>query len=127
MAHVHSLNWYTGWILILAAFVTGAGVGFFFHRDDFWGGYTSFRRRLVRLGHVALSALGMLNVLFSIATPAGLSTSLRVASVLLILGAVTMSSTCFLTAWRASFRRLFFIPVTRLLLAVILILFRPAP
>ena len=125
--HVHPLNWYAGWVLILTAFITGAGMGLFFHRDDFWGGYTSFRRRLARLGHIALAALGTLNILFSIATPAEPSASLRVASVLLIVGAVSMGSTCFLTAWRALFRRLFFIPVTSLLVAVLLILLGGAP
>jgi hypothetical protein len=50
---------------VLLAFATGAGLGLFFHRDDFLGGYNSFRRRIVRLGHIALAALGMLNVIFS--------------------------------------------------------------
>ena len=116
----HSLNWYAGWSLILAAFVTGAAIGLFFHREDFWGGYTSFRRRIVRLGHIALAALGALNVLFAISAPGGQTA----ASILLIVGAVSMSSTCFLAGWRKSFRHLFFIPVTSLLLAVVLILSR---
>src|SRR2546423_14596175 len=115
-------NWMAGWVLLLVAFICGAGVGLFFHREDFWGGYTSFRRRLVRLGHIALAALGALNVLFSIATPAGL----RIASVLLIVGAVSMSTICFLTAWRDRFRHLFFIPVTSLFAGVVLVLLRGA-
>src|SRR5438093_6545838 len=98
MATIHPLNWYAGWTLILAAFLTGAGVGLFFHREDFWGGYTSFRRRLVRLGHIAFAALGALNVLFSIATPDEASASIHVASVLLLIGAISMSTICFLTA-----------------------------
>ena len=118
---VHPLNWYVGWWLILAAFLTGAGIGFFFHREDFWGGYTSFRRRLVRLGHIALAALGGLNILFSVTTPAA-PASIHIASPLLLIGAVTMGPICFLTAWRQSFRRLFFIPVTSLILGVALIL-----
>jgi len=126
MATVHLLNWYAGWTLILAAFITGAVVGLFFHREDFWGGYTSFRRRLVRLGHIALAALGGLNVLFSIATPET-STSIHVASVLLLIGGVSMASICFLTGWRESFRRLFFIPATSLMLAVVLVLLGGAP
>ena len=58
----HILNWYAGWILVMAAFITGAAIGLRFHREDFWGGYASFRRRIVRLGHIALAALGMMNV-----------------------------------------------------------------
>jgi len=121
MTTVHPLNWYAGWWLILAAFITGAGIGLFFHREDFWGGYASFRRRLVRLGHIALAALGGLNVLFSVATPAA-TTSTDAASLLLLIGAVSMGPVCFLTGWRQSFRRLFFIPVTSLTAAVVLVL-----
>ena len=123
MTAIHPLNWYAGWLLILSAFITGAAIGLFFHREDFWGGYTSFRRRLVRLGHIALAALGALNVMFSVTTPAGL----HLASLLLVVGAVSMGSICFLTGWRDSFRRLFFIPVTSLMLAVVLILLGGAP
>jgi hypothetical protein len=126
MTTVHPLNWYAGWTLILAAFITGAGIGLFFHREDFWGGYASFRRRLVRLGHIALAALGGLNVLFSVATPAA-PTSIHVASLLLLIGAVSMGPICFLTGWRQSFRHLFLIPVSSLIAAVVLVLFGGAP
>jgi len=126
MTTLHPLNWYVGWWLILAAFITGAGIGLFFHREDFWGGYASFRRRLVRLGHIALAALGGLNVLFSVATPAA-SKSTQAASLLLLIGAVSMGPVCFLTGWRQSFRRLFFIPVTSLTAAVVLVLLGGVP
>ena len=66
-APFHVLNWHFGWWLVLGAFVTGAVIGLFFHRDDFLGGYDSFRRRIVRLGHIALAALGMMNVLYAVA------------------------------------------------------------
>ena len=118
------LNWTAGWSLILAAFAAGAVAGLFFHRDDFLGGYDSFRRRLLRLGHVALAALGMINVLFSVAPPAGPH---RAASLLLVAGGATMGPICYLTAWRAPFRHLFFIPVAALVIAVVLILAGGAP
>src|SRR5262245_23719460 len=62
----HPLNWYAGWGLLLAAFATGALAGLGFHREDFLGGYGSFRRRLLRLGHIALAALGMLNLIYAL-------------------------------------------------------------
>lgn len=127
MQVVQAANWYAGWILILAAFLAGAATGLFFHREDFLGGYGSFRRRLIRLGHIALAALGMLNVLFSIATPAAPSASLQAASTLLIVGGISMGSICFLAAWREAFRHLFFIPVTALLLGVVLVVMGGAP
>ena len=104
---------------MLTAFVTGAILGLFFYRDDFLGGYASFRRRILRLGHIALAALGMINVLYSLAPLASApSTQKLVASVGFIIGGVAMPAVCFLTAWRVGFRYLFFIPVTALIIAV---------
>ena len=65
-APTHAINWLVGWWLVLAAFATGAAIGLFFHRPDFLGGYDAFRRRILRLGHIALAALGMLNVIYAI-------------------------------------------------------------
>jgi hypothetical protein len=113
------INWYFGWGSILTAFGTGAILGLFFYRDDFLGGYASFRRRILRLGHIALAALGMINVLYSLAPLASApSTQKLVASVGFIIGGVAMPAVCFLTAWRVGFRYLFFIPVTALIIAV---------
>jgi len=117
------LNWTIGWSLVLSAFVSGAGIGLFFHRPEFWGGYDSFRRRIVRLGHVALAALGMMNVIFSMSPwpPAG-TTSALVASWGFIIGGISMPAVCFLTGWREQLRHLFFIPVVSLITAVVSIL-----
>ena len=114
------LNWRIGWGMVLAAFVGGAVIGLGFHRDDFLGGYTSFRRRLWRLGHIALAALGMMNVLFALGPwPAAGSTFGRAASVCFIAGGVLMPLVCFLAGWRERFRHLFVLPVTTLILAVV--------
>ena len=119
----HPLNFYAGWNLVLVAFLTGAAIGLFFHREDFWGGYASFRRRIVRLGHIALAALGMMNVLYALCPrPAPGAWNEPWATRLWILGGVTMPLVCFLTGWREPFRNLFFIPVTALVAAVILTL-----
>ncbi len=114
----HPLNWHAGWALVLAAFVTGAGIGLFFHRDDFWGGYDSFRRRIVRLGHIALAALGLLNVLYSLSPwPEPTGWHGRAASVGYVVGGIAMPAVCFLTGWRRAFRLLFAVPVSALVLA----------
>jgi hypothetical protein len=120
MACAHLLNWYAGWALILAAFVVGAGIGLHFHSDDFWGGYSSFRRRIVRLGHIALAALGMMNLIFSATVPAG--SIQNAASILLVAGAIAMPGICFLAGFKSFFRHLFFIPVLSLVTAIVLIL-----
>lgn len=126
LAIVHCANWFAGWALLLSAFVSGAGIGLFFRREDFWGGYGSFRRRIVRLGHISLAALGMVNLLFALSvTRAGQLQ--RLASILLIVGAISMATTCFLSGWKSIFRHLFFVPVLSLVVAVVLILFGGLP
>jgi len=107
------MNWIAGWWLTLAGFASGAALGLFFHRAEFLGGYGSFRRRMLRLGHIALCALGMLNLIV------GLSAQ---TSPLLIAGGAMMPAVCFLTAWKEKCRHLFFIPVLALVAAVVLIL-----
>lgn len=115
----HVLNWTAGWILVLAGFASGALLGLSFHRDDFWGGYASFRRRIARLGHVALEALGILNLVFALSPWPAPGTALgTAASYCFVAGGVAMPAVCFLTGWRTPFRHLFFVPVLALVLAV---------
>jgi hypothetical protein len=112
------VNWLIGWVLILCSFFTGALLGLRFHRDDFLGGYNSFRRRILRLGHIALAALGTLNILYS------LGPQEKIASIGLVAGGILMPAICFLTTWRPTFRRLFFLPVLCLITAVVCIIYR---
>src|SRR5689334_9848209 len=119
----HAATWFFGWGSLLAAFLIGTPLGLSFHRDDFWGGYASFRRRVARLGHVALAALGIVNLLFALSPwPVEGSACLRPASVAWIVGGAAMPAVCFLTGWRTAFRQLFFIPVIALIAAAILTL-----
>jgi len=116
----HMLNWYFGWGLVLSAFVTGAVLGLFFHHDDFWGGYASYRRRIVRLGHISQAALGMMNVLYGLSPwPAESLPEAGYASVAFVVGGVSMPLVCFLSGWWKPLRHLFFIPVTALILAAV--------
>ena len=110
---VPNLNLMAGWLGMLAGVLSGAILGLFFHREDWMGGYGSYRRRLARLGHIAFFGLGFLNLIFA-ATAAQLPLNgrlLSTASWTLILGAVTMPLCCFLSAWRKPLRHLFPIPV----------------
>lgn len=119
----HTANFYAGWAMVLAAFLTGAAIGLFFHREDFWGGYASFRRRIVRLGHIALAAMGIMNVVYALCPwPAPGTWSAAWAGPLWIIGGVTMAGVCFLCGWRQGFRVWFFVPVTALVAAVTLTL-----
>src|SRR6185437_3889928 len=118
----HPLNWFAGWALVLAAFVSGAILGAGFHREDFLGGYSSFRRRMLRLGHIALAALGMMNVLFGLSPWPAAGAVSTAASICFIAGALLMPAVCFLSAWRQALRRLFFLPVLSLIAAAVLTL-----
>lgn len=113
-------NLILGWSAMVAGALTGAAMGLFFHDERWMGGYTSFRRRMIRLGHIAFFGLGILNVLFALsvmalAVPAPYD---RVASAGFAVGALTMPACCFLTAWRGVFRHLFPIPVLAVLLGL---------
>lgn len=107
------LNLVGGWLGMLTGVFCGAILGLFFHQEDWMGGYGSHRRRLTRLGHISFFGLGFLNLIF-VAT-AGLlnlhSRNLGIASMGLIVAAITMPICCFLTAWKKPFRHLFPIPV----------------
>lgn len=109
---------------MLLGVATGATIGLFFHNDEWLGGYGSYRRRLVRLGHISFFGLGFLNMMFAFSVaPLNLRDAcLTVASWSLIIGAVTMPVCCFLTAWRKSFRHLFPIPVLATLSGILAIL-----
>ena len=116
------LNWYFGWASILAAFVTGAGIGLFFHREDWLAGYTSFRRRILRLGHIAQAALGMMNVIAGVDQLRAGTDYTAIAQWGLVIGGLSMPAVCFLSAWRPGFRHWFFVPVTALIAAAVEIL-----
>jgi hypothetical protein len=51
------LNFYAAWIGILLGFIAGAVLGLFFHDENWMGGYSSWRRRMSRLGHISFFAL----------------------------------------------------------------------
>ena len=115
-----SLNLVVGWLAVLAGLLSGALIGMFFHRDEWLGGYGSWRRRMVRLMHISLVGTGLLNVAFALSTGAAkVDPSPRLASALFVVGAVTMPAVCALAAWRPAFRHVFFVPVVSLILATL--------
>jgi hypothetical protein len=118
------MNELFGWACVLVGFLSGLALGLRFHREDWLGGYGSLRRRMMRLGHVSLVALGALNVLFAqtapqLALPPAL---VALASAALIAGAVAMPACCGLMAWRPGLRPLFAIPVACLVLGAALVI-----
>ena len=109
---------------MLGGAASGALLGLRFHREEWLGGYGSFRRRLMRLGHIAFFGLGFLNLLFAfsvralpVPAPYG-----ELAAASFVLAAVTMPLTCFLAAWRPHFRHLFPVPVAGVLTGILSLL-----
>lgn len=113
------LNMLVGWAGILLGVCSGAAIGLFFHRDDWLGGYTSFRRRMIRLSHISFFGIGFVNILFALSVDALpiAPAAARVASIALMIGAIGMPANCLLTAWRGGFRHLFAIPVAAVAVA----------
>jgi hypothetical protein len=122
---MRDLNFQIAWFAILAGLITGAAIGLFFHRENWLGGYGSWRRRMIRLGHISFFGTGVLNLAFVLSVHhLGLEHPPPVASAGFIIGVITMPSVCFLSAWRDSFRHLFFVPVSSLIVATADFVFR---
>lgn len=106
------LNILAAWVGILVGVLAGIAQGLFFHRDDWLGGYASWRRRLMRLGHVSFFGIALLNLAFAwtVHNPLWRPQS-SVPTAALVLAQVLMPLVCYLAAWREPMRRLFFLPV----------------
>ena len=120
-AHLHIV---VAWTAMLCGAVSGAILGLFFARNEWAGGYASFRRRMLRLGHISFFGIGILNLLFgltlaAVAIPPVLS---QIASAGFLVAVVTMPACCFLSAWKKPLRHLFPIPVLAVLAGIIPIL-----
>jgi len=107
------MNLVLAWLWITVGVVVGFVLGAYFHRDDWLGGYTSFKRRLYRLAHVAFFGLAIINLLFyfTVQRLASPGTIINLASWAFAIGAVTMPACCFLMAHNSRLRAIFLIPV----------------
>ena len=115
MPHV---NLCFGWIWIAVGLSSGAFIGLFFYDRDWLGGYASWRRRMLRLGHISFIGTGLLNLAYALTLGELTATdSLPLASWMFVLGGITMPLVCFLAAWKDALRRLFVVPVASLIVA----------
>ena len=105
------------WLWILLGFVSGMTLGMFFHGENWLGGYTSFRRRMYRLGHISFFGLGALNLLFCLTVQNFALAGLRIhfASVAFITGAIAMPACCVVMAHFPKARLIFSVPVVSLI------------
>jgi hypothetical protein len=116
-------NLILAWLWILLGFLSGMVLGLFFRRDDWLGGYASFKRRMYRLGHISFFGLGAVNLLFYFTVRDHPFTgALPPASLAFMIGAISMPICCLLLAHFPKMHLLFSIPVLSLLCAAILTL-----
>ncbi len=119
------INMIGAWIGFLLGCLSGAVTGLFFYDKSWLGGYASWQRRMTRLGHIAFFGLGLINLAFALsARSLDIVSGLRLSSILLLIGLATMSTLCFLSAWRPGFRHLFFVPAGSVTIAIALFVWR---
>jgi hypothetical protein len=111
------LNLPLAWLWLLLGFVSGMMLGMFFHREDWLGGYGSFKRRMYRLAHISFFGLGAVNLLFwlTMKNLAGEGSSVTIASWAFVVGAISMPVCCLVMAHFPRSRMLFAIPVLSLI------------
>lgn len=117
------LNLAAGWVGIALGILGGLALGLGFRGEQWLGGYGSWRRRLLRLGHISFFGLGFLNLLFFLcARAAGWEgAALGVAAAAFVIGAAAMPVCCVLCAWRPHLTMLFAVPVLSLLAATLIV------
>jgi hypothetical protein len=113
MPDMVTYNLAAAWMGILLGMVSGALLGLRFHGEGWLGGYQSWPRRLLRLGHISLFGLAFLNLAFVFTADrmGWTGPAAGVPSVLLCAGAALMPLVCGLAAWRKPLRHLFALPV----------------
>ncbi|WP_269522340.1 hypothetical protein [Coraliomargarita parva] len=114
------LNLQMGWLGFVFGVLSGVWMGMRFHDEAWLGGYGSYRRRMLRLGHIACFGMGLLNVLYALSLsmqPVGMPWG-RLASWGWLLALMSMPLCCWLTAWRKGFRHLFPVPVLASVIAL---------
>jgi hypothetical protein len=118
-----------GWTWIGVGVASGAVLGMFFRGDGFLGGYDAWRRRLVRLGHIAFFGTGMLCVLMA-GTLERRADAFHSGDIgnwsswpanCMAAGALLMPVCCGLAAWRKGLVPLFVVPVGLIGAAVTLV------
>jgi len=105
-------NLVAAWVGFLAGALSGLAAGVFFHDPAWLGGYDGWRRRLLRLGHIACFGLGLLNLAFVATLPhLPKESTTTLAGWLLIAALATMTPCCWLSACVPAARSAFAIPV----------------
>ncbi|MBI9069762.1 MAG: hypothetical protein JEZ09_20870 [Salinivirgaceae bacterium] len=105
------INLHAAWIGMLLGGLFGATQGLFFHKEEWLGGYGSWPRRMMRLGHISFFGIAFINIAFAFtAKSLGIDQDVALPSALFLIGAIGMPLICYLSAFIKPIRHLFFIP-----------------
>ena len=97
--------------------------GLFFRKENWLGGYGSWTRRMMRLGHISFIGIALINITFAMtASTMGIENEVYIPSVLFIIAAVGMPLVCYLSAIKDTFRHLFFIPALSVIAGIVALL-----
>ena len=117
------INLYAAWAGMLLGGMAGATLGLFFQNENWLGGYGSWSRRMLRLGHISFFGIGFINLAFALSADAlSIEKALIVPSTLFLIGAVGMPLVCYLSAVKDLFRFLFFIPALSVIAGIAIFL-----
>ncbi|MBC7999438.1 MAG: hypothetical protein IAF58_15915 [Leptolyngbya sp.] len=109
----------------MVGFLAGVVAGLSFHKEDWKGGYSSWERRLMRLGHVSFFGIVFVNLAFAF-TVGHLHLEgplVKLSSVLFIAAQVLMPSVCYAASVKKVLRNLFFLPVLCLIIGAGVLLY----
>jgi hypothetical protein len=110
------MNLIAAWTGVLAGLLVAVPVGLNFNKEDWLGGYSSWTRRLLRLGHIAFFGVAFLNFA-NVATAKWLAipeASLQTTSILFVVARISMPLVCLAAAFKQNLRHLFVLPVLSL-------------
>ncbi len=117
------INLFAAWIGMLLGGIMGAVQGLFFHNEEWLGGYGTWKRRMMRLGHISFFGIAFINISFAVtANIMGIELEISIPSVLFIVGAIGMPLICYLSAFKKGFRHLFFIPALSVIVGIVTLL-----
>ena len=114
------INLYAAWIGMLLGGILGAVQGLFFHKEEWLGGYGSWQRRMMRLGHISFFGIAFIHISFAFtAMCLCIEQEVALPSALFIIGAIGMPLICYLAAFKKPIRHLFFIPALSIIGGII--------
>ena len=106
------VNVFAAWAGAFLGIVSGVILGFWYHRPDWLGGYASWPRRLLRLGHLSFFGVAALNLGYALTVASlGWEPPHHACSIALAAANFLMPLACALVAWRPALRHLFVVPV----------------